>query len=367
MASKKFTNKKMLTSIMLIAFILMIVPVLAAPSLPSAFYGDAAINGRPVPAGSVITAEINGVQKGSITTTTEGKYGGYYAADGKLVVYDGRNGDEVLFYIQTPQMTNKIVAAQKGTWLAGSNQKLDFTFTGTEVLKPAGSSGTPSGGSGGGGGGGGSSGTSSKTITNPDDGTKTTVTTTEANEQGVQSTVQDMGNNLLSLVTVEVTLTQGDSALFNLYKKHELKLKVLGSDAAIVTIDGANTLINFDESIDVDLNSNQESDLKIRLTRIAGNKATFELTKLAAVSAPAEGAGITGLAFGDGLDANTAIIVVVIIIIIILAYFLLKKRSVLTPKASVQPAKNTKIMTTTTRNDVPRRQTDTAKTKAKKK
>ncbi|MBI4163146.1 MAG: hypothetical protein HY513_05670, partial [Candidatus Aenigmarchaeota archaeon] len=323
----------------LIILVMFVAPVLAAPQLPAAFYGDASINGRPVPSGSVITAEINGLQKGTLTTTVEGKYGSYYASEGKLYVYDGKNGDQILFYIQTSQMANKILAAQKGAWIAGSNQKLDLTFSGVEVLKPAGSTGAPSGGSGGGGGGGGSSGSgtaSTRTVTNPDDGTKTTVTTTEANEQGVQNTVQDLGNNLLSLVTVEVTLTQGDSALFNLYKKHELKLKVLGSDAAIITVDGANTLVNFDESVDVDLNEDEETDLKITLTRIAGNKATFELTKLAAVSAPAEGAAITGLAFGDSLNATTAMIVVAIIIIILVAYFLLKKFRA-TPAPSIKP------------------------------
>jgi len=317
----------------LLVMVVLVAPVLAAPSLPSAFYGDATINGRAVPTGSVITAEINGVQKGSVTAT-EGKYGGYYASEGKLTVYDGRNGDQILFYIQTPQMTNKLVAAEKGTWLSGSNQEIDLTFTGTEVLKPAGSPGTPAP-AGSGGGGGGSSGTTTKTVTNPDDGTTTTVTTTETDEQGVQKTVQDLGNNILSFGTVEVTLIQGDSATFNFYQKHTMTLKVLGSDASIITIDGTNALINFGESTDVDLNKNNENDLKIKLERIASNKATFEMTKLVAVNAPLENS-ITGLAFGNGLDTNAVIIIIVIIIIILLAYFLLKKNKI----------KNTKTMST---------------------
>lgn len=316
----------------ILVMLVLVAPVLATPSLPSAFYGDATINGRAVPTGSVITAEINGLQKGTITTATAGKYGSYYASEGKLYVYDGRNGDQILFYIKTPQMTNKLVAVEKETWLSGSNQELNLTFTGTEVLKPADSTGTPAPSSGSGGGG--SSSGTTKTVTNPDDGTKTTVTTTEANDQGVQKTVQGLGNNIITLGTVEVTLTQGDSATFNFYKEHTFILKVIGNDATIVTIDGTNALINFGESIDVDLNDNKESDLKIELKRIAVNKATFEMTKLVAVNAPLENS-ITGLAFGNGLDAN-AIIIVIVIIIILLAYFLLKKfRS---PSGSTRPA-----------------------------
>ncbi len=330
--NSKIKNRFIVSAII---FIVLIAPAFAAPSLPAAFYGSAEINGRAIPVNSVITAEINDVQKGSITTS-EGKYGGYYAAEGKLVVYDGANGNAVIFYIQTSQMTNKIKAAQTGTWLSGSNQKLDLTFTGTELLK-TGTSPAPSSGGGGGGGGG-----TSTTTKSADDGTATTTTTeTEPNEQGVQNTVQALDNKLINSGSVSFSLLQGDSATFNLYAQHTLALKVLGTDAVIVTLDRKNVLVNIGETSDADLNNDGSDDVAIKLEKIAKNKATFSMTKLAAVTAlPSSPA--TGLAFGSGIDANLAIIVFAIIIILIVAFFVIKKGNMISTttlgkKSTIKP------------------------------
>lgn len=73
--------------------------VLAVPQLPHIFYGAATVNGSPAPVGTVIVAKVGGVEKGRITTTQSGKYGGPGAYDRKLLVQgsDLSAGDTVSF------------------------------------------------------------------------------------------------------------------------------------------------------------------------------------------------------------------------------------------------------------------------------
>ena len=44
----------------------------AIPPMPTEFYGSVVIDGKPAPAGTNITALINGVEKGSIKTVVDG-------------------------------------------------------------------------------------------------------------------------------------------------------------------------------------------------------------------------------------------------------------------------------------------------------
>ncbi len=64
----------------LLAFCLVVVCIggatAAPPPLPCEFSGDININGDPAPAGTVITAVIGGSDRGSLTTTASGTYGG---------------------------------------------------------------------------------------------------------------------------------------------------------------------------------------------------------------------------------------------------------------------------------------------------
>ncbi|MCH8346828.1 MAG: hypothetical protein IIC87_07890, partial [Chloroflexi bacterium] len=48
--------------------------------------GTVKVAGSDAQVGTVITAKVGGVERGSITTTEAGKYGGPDAADPKLVV-----------------------------------------------------------------------------------------------------------------------------------------------------------------------------------------------------------------------------------------------------------------------------------------
>ncbi|GAB6285486.1 MAG: hypothetical protein STSR0009_16870 [Methanoregula sp.] len=56
------------------------------PALPCEFYGNVSINGIGAPTGTVITAFVNGDDRGTITTTHDGRYGGSARFDPRLIV-----------------------------------------------------------------------------------------------------------------------------------------------------------------------------------------------------------------------------------------------------------------------------------------
>lgn len=123
-----------------------------APMLPSFFYGEATVNGDPVPKGSVIKALVNGTEAGSIEVDENGLYG-EADTDNKLAVL-GAPGDEVSFSLKMPGY-EEIGTNQTAAWKSGERIELDLIFKGEEIrVMP--SSGTSGGSSGGGSGGGGS-------------------------------------------------------------------------------------------------------------------------------------------------------------------------------------------------------------------
>ncbi|WP_319580496.1 hypothetical protein [uncultured Methanospirillum sp.] len=69
-----------------VIILLLAVHVSAIPPMPTEFYGSAVIDGKPAPAGTNITALINGVEKGSIRTVVDGFYGGPGIFDDRLKV-----------------------------------------------------------------------------------------------------------------------------------------------------------------------------------------------------------------------------------------------------------------------------------------
>jgi hypothetical protein len=105
--------------------LLYVQPVLAFPSLPSSFYGTVKVDGANVPAGTVVSAKINGIQYAS-TIINLGDI--YYSLDipgddpdtpGTLE--GGVQGDTIAFYIGTTKAT------QTGTWHSGSIVSLNLT------------------------------------------------------------------------------------------------------------------------------------------------------------------------------------------------------------------------------------------------
>lgn len=131
----------------------------SVPTMGTFFYGDASVNGREVPVGTVITARLSGEVRGQITTTEAGKYGN--TGDIKLGV-DGcsnESGKMIEFYAKLPGI-QEIKAEETSPWGSGETIELDLTFTGNEVPDPQPSSsssssgGSSSSGSSSGGGGG---------------------------------------------------------------------------------------------------------------------------------------------------------------------------------------------------------------------
>jgi len=61
--------------------------VSALPPIPMEFQGSVTIDGSPAPAGTVIIAKINSLEKGRITTTTAGEYGSSGAFGDRLEVH----------------------------------------------------------------------------------------------------------------------------------------------------------------------------------------------------------------------------------------------------------------------------------------
>jgi hypothetical protein len=97
----KGKRKWLLCPLIVVALLLCAIPAYAdMPTLPHAFYGTLTITGSPAPVGTVVTAKVNDVQCGSITTTVAGQYGGSGAFDPKLTVTgDIETGATIKFYV----------------------------------------------------------------------------------------------------------------------------------------------------------------------------------------------------------------------------------------------------------------------------
>jgi len=103
-----------------------------APILPSAFYGNSTIDGKPAPVGTVITAKMDDKPCGNITVAEAGKYGGPGGFDPKLVVV-GTAEDEnkiISFYV------DGATAGETVLWNSGGVKRLDLS-----VKKAAGGDG----------------------------------------------------------------------------------------------------------------------------------------------------------------------------------------------------------------------------------
>lgn len=135
-------NKKLLPICVLMIVPLFMSYALAAdviPGFPHHFYGDVTVNGGSASDGITVTAEIDGTEVAS-TTTSGGTYDHLVVKD----PYNNRAGDTISFFVEG------VNTGQTAIFQNGKHDQIDFAVTT--------SSGTPpsSGGGGGGGGGGGS-------------------------------------------------------------------------------------------------------------------------------------------------------------------------------------------------------------------
>ncbi len=292
------------------------VSAFAQPQLPCSFYGNAVINNRNAPVGSIITAEINGLVKGSIILDSEGKYGGETALYGKLLVQDGNDGDTINFYIQTPQMSNKIKASETATWVSGEISKLDLTFTGEEIAKTetTGNTGSPSG-------------AQANQETNEE--------TQNIEQNQIQGTVYNIDENFKTSDNVTLKISKNDEIIFTFEnEQHSIKLKSMSDFAVLLTIssDPFDVIVGVKETKNVDLNGDNSDDISIKLNSIKDSKADITITKLK--KEPQESPktmastgmeGVTGMMFASNAVLN-GLIIAVIIIVIAIGFYIHKRK-----------------------------------------
>lgn len=107
----------------LVLIICQIVPAQAVPPIPSSFWGTVTINGENAPAGTEITARIDGIVRAN---TTVKFYNGESIYSLDVPGEDGPPGDSgdeqmIVFYIGNHP------AAQTAVWQSGKNVELNLT------------------------------------------------------------------------------------------------------------------------------------------------------------------------------------------------------------------------------------------------
>ena len=129
---------KIMLSLCLVCLLLFLVsPVYAQPLLPHAFYGDVTIGGQPAPLGTVVSAKVDDVESGSVTTWEVGKYGwgtGLPPEESKAnLLVQGEhisNGDTIDFFI------NNVKADQTTEFHSGYVTQLFLTVDSAPPITP---------------------------------------------------------------------------------------------------------------------------------------------------------------------------------------------------------------------------------------
>ena len=128
--------KSLIVSIICVAIILPLFVFAAPPQpqLPHIFYGDVTNGGVDVPVNTVIIAKVDGVEKGRVTVTVAGEYGGPNALDQKLLVQGGLSSSDIVkFYIG-----NNVANGDGKLFSDGKVKNLDLTFDFDKVTVDAG-------------------------------------------------------------------------------------------------------------------------------------------------------------------------------------------------------------------------------------
>jgi hypothetical protein len=111
----KRMRKWLLCPLIVAALLLCAIPAYAAiPTMPHAFYGTLTIAGSPAAVGTVVTAKVNDVQCGSITTTVAGQYGGSGAFDEKLTVTGDFETPATIYFYAGGEVANQTYAFSAG-------------------------------------------------------------------------------------------------------------------------------------------------------------------------------------------------------------------------------------------------------------
>lgn len=295
-------------------FVFLIITVIAKaqsstpPPLPAAFYGSLTVNNQPAPTGIVIIAKIDNEERGSITTSTPGSYGGPNGLDPKLLVSgnDEDNGKEIKFFINGKE------ADQSATWKTGEIFNLDISVSDLSILT---TTTTPSDGGGGGGGGGGGS--------------------------SIQPIIHNLGDIRLGGNAVA---NNRDIVLFLVKNnQHSTTINFVGNNYVELTIRSTPiaSKLTLGESKQFDLDDNNINDLEITLNNVISRKASLTFREIQSTSIASEEQpsieeseptgleGITGEAVRQTDRGNAALgigIVIAILIIGIIGYFSMRKR-----------------------------------------
>jgi hypothetical protein len=122
------------TLFFIIALALILVQVSAVPPMPMEFFGSVTLDGNPAPAGAIISAQVNGVERGNLTTTVAGFYGGPAIFDNRLKVFISENeyqpgNNNITFFINGWQ------SGQSVEYVPGKSVQMDLVSGGTGTAK----------------------------------------------------------------------------------------------------------------------------------------------------------------------------------------------------------------------------------------
>lgn len=123
----------------LILAVLILIPVpvvIASPPLPSEYFGNVTLNGRPAPVGTEIGAVVNGTVRDEITVVEEGLYGGSGMWDEKLIVQVSEDEYSCGCTIPIVFTINRVSALQTSTFSAGQTVSLDLSGESEESIPP---------------------------------------------------------------------------------------------------------------------------------------------------------------------------------------------------------------------------------------
>lgn len=285
---------------------------MTTPILPHAFYGKATINGRQLPAGSVIQAFVSDADGyyhttdyNKITTSAIGSYGNQNISDGaRLDVHDGPVGGTIIFRTRAPGMTNALQAQEQYVFEQGGGPtRLDLTFTGEEMY----ASQTPPAGAGGAGGSGPSGGAATGSGSQP------------GQTGGDQATFQPEGKKFIIIfengTSVSLSAAKDDVMEFTLDGKQiEVKVKSMSDFAVLLSIGDNDIGFLVNETKGVDLDGDGFDDVSITLERIKSGKAEMAVEQL---KKPATITGTFTKGFTGMLTMNqvgTAVIIIIIIV-----------------------------------------------------